>query len=137
MYIDVLVEIKSKKVDKTFTYKVPDSLVSDIEIGKRVTVPFNNRTLEGFIMSIHNNKVDYETKDIINIVDTKPVLNKELIDLGKYIVNKTLCSLVSAYNTMLPAALKAHKNYNINKKYVTYIKLIDKDYIGKMITKKK
>ena len=131
MYIDVLVEIKSKKVDKTFTYKVPDSLVNDIEIGKRVTVPFNNRTLEGFIMSIHTNEVTYETKYITNIVDTKPVLNKELIDLGKYIVNKTLCSLVSAYNTMLPAALKAHKNYNINKKYTTYIKLIDEYYIGK------
>ena len=131
MYIDVLVEIKSKKVDKTFTYKVPDSLISDIEIGKRVTVPFNNRTLEGFIMGIHSDQVDYETKNIIDIVDAKPVLNKELIDLGKYIVNKTLCSLVSAYNTMLPAALKAHKNYNINKKYTTYIKLIDEDYIGK------
>ncbi len=132
MYVNVLVEIKSKKVDKTFTYKVPEYLEKDIEVGKRVTVPFNNRTLEGFILSI-NDSFDnsYEVKEIVNIIDEKPVLNEELLSLGQYITNKTLCSLVSAYNTMLPAALKAHKNYNINKKYVTYIKLIDNTYIGK------
>ena len=132
MYVSVLVEIKSKKVDKTFTYKVPECLENEIEIGKRVTVPFNNRTLEGFIIDICNTfNSDYEVKEIINIIDSKPVLNEELLKLGDYISKKTLCSLVSAYNTMLPAALKAHKNYNINKKYIAYIKLIDNTYIGK------
>ena len=132
MYVSVLVEIKSKKVDKTFTYKVPENLENDIVIGKRVTVPFNNRTLEGFIVGISDTfNSDYQVKEIIDIVDSKPVLNDELLKLGDYISKKTLCSLVSAYNTMLPAALKAHKNYNINKKYIAYIKLIDNTYIGK------
>ena len=132
MYVSVLVEIKSKKVDKTFTYKVPECFENEIEIGKRVTVPFNNRTLEGFIIDICNTfNSDYEVKEIINSIDSKPVLNEELLKLGDYISKKTLCSLVSAYNTMLPAALKAHKNYNINKKYIAYIKLIDNSYIGK------
>ena len=131
MYANVLVELKSKKIDKTFTYKIPESL-KDVEIGKRVTVPINNRELEGFVLDIYDKfDGDYEVKDIINVVDQKQVLNSELLELGKYITNKTLCSLSSAYNTMLPAALKAHKGFNVNKKYTAYIELINKDYIPK------
>ena len=32
---------------------------------------------------------------------------------------------------MLPAALKAHNNFTVNKKYLTYIRLIDNTYIPK------
>lgn len=120
MIIEVLVEIKMWKTDKTFSYHVPAHLEKEIEIGKRVIVPFQNRELEGFILKI-GSSVDYEVKDIIDVIDSDPVLNKELLELGTYIKKKTLCNLISAYQTMLPAALKAKKGRNINKKYLTYI----------------
>lgn len=120
MIIEVLVEIKMWKTDKTFSYHVPAHLEKEIEIGKRVIVPFQNRELEGFILKI-GESVDYEVKDIIDVIDDTPVLNKELLELGTYIKKKTLCNLISAYQTMLPAALKAKKGRNINKKYLTYI----------------
>ena len=127
MFIQVLVEIKAKAIDKTFTYKVPSNLINDIEIGKRVLVPFGNQKLEGFILQINdNNNFDYELKEIIDIIDEKPVLNKELLQLGKYIKEKTLCNLITAYQSMLPKALKAKHKVNINKKYVTYLKLNEK-----------
>ncbi len=132
MLINVLVEIKSSNIDKTFTYLVPDDMKSKAMVGKRVLVPFGKQKIEGFILSIENSKkVEYELKEIIDIVDENPVLNKELLELGNYISNKTLCNLISAYQTMLPAALKAHKDFNVNKKYITYIKLIDFSYIPK------
>ena len=126
MFIQVLVEIKAKAIDQTFTYKVPPNLEKDIEIGKRVLVPFGNQKLEGFILKIEdNNNFDYELKEIIGIIDEKPVLNKELLLLGKYIKEKTLCNLITAYQAMLPKALKAKHKININKKYITYLKLND------------
>lgn len=124
MYVEVLVEIKAKNIDQTFTYKVNDELISKIEIGKRVLVPFGNQKIEGFILNIiDKEKFDYEVKNIIEVIDSKPVLNKELLQLGKYIKDKTLCNLIKAYQTMLPAALKAKHKFKINKKYNTYIKL--------------
>ena len=120
MIIEVLVEIKAWKTDKTFSYHVPAQLEKNIEIGKRVIVPFQNRELEGFILKI-GSSVDYEVKEIIDVIDEYPVLNKELLELGIFIKKKTLCNLISAYQTMLPAALKAKKGRNINKKYLTYI----------------
>ena len=126
MYIDVLVELKAKQIDKTFTYIVPKALEKSIQIGKRVIIPFGKQKLEGFILNIHNKvDTDYELKEIISVEDEHPVLNHELLELGKYISKKTLCNLISAYQTMLPAALKAHKDFIVNKKYLTYIKLID------------
>lgn len=132
MYIDVLVELKAKEIDKTFTYLVPNNLINKVKIGIRVIVPFGKQKLEGFVLNITDKKeTDYELKEIIDIVDEEPVLNSEMLELGKYISKKTLYNLISAYQTMLPAALKAHKDFVVNKKYISYIKLIDKNYVGK------
>lgn len=128
MFVEVLVEIKAKKVDKTFTYSVPNDLKNKIHVGKRVLVPFGKQKIEGFVLNIIENKsFDYEIKDIIEIIDEKPVLNKELLKLGQYIKEKTLCNLITAYQTMLPVALKAKHKIKINKKYVSYL-CLNMDY---------
>ena len=132
MFADVLVELKAKQIDKTFTYLIPNNLIEDIQIGKRVLVPFGRQKLEGFVLNVYDSKtVDYELKEILSVVDKNPVLNSEMLELGKYISKKTLCNLISAYQTMLPAALKAHNDFKVNKKYLTYVRLIDKTYIPK------
>lgn len=130
MYVDVLVELKIKKIDQTYTYSVPANLQNEIEIGKRVLVPFNNQKLEGFILNIKN-EVDFKTKDIISVIDENPVLNDELIELGNYISKKTIVNKITAYQTMLPAALKAKKNTKINKKYISVLELVNKNYESK------
>ena len=132
MYIDVLVELKAKKIDKAFTYIVPSDLKDKVKIGIRVLVPFGKQKLEGFVLSIKDKfDTEYEVKEIIELIDDEPVLNEELLDIGKYISKKTMCNLISAYQTMLPAALKAHKKFYVNKKYISYIKLVDNSYIAK------
>ena len=51
---DVLVELKAKQIDKTFTYLIPDNLKDIICIGKRVMVSFGKQILEGFVLSIRD-----------------------------------------------------------------------------------
>lgn len=120
MYAQVLVEIKAKAIDKTFTYKIPDGMI--LEIGMRVLVPFGKRTLEGFVLKIEETgDFDYEVKSIISVTDDHPVINGEMLKLGEYISKKTLSPLICAYQTMLPSALKAKNNFTINKKYVNYL----------------
>lgn len=129
MTVNVLVELSNRNIDKYFTYNVPVSLEKDIKVGIRVKVPFGKQMLEGFVMEI-NNKTDMELKDINEIVDKDVVLNDELIKLGKFIKEKTLCTLISAYQSMLPKALKAQNKTNINKSYTKLILLnIDKNKI--------
>ena len=126
MVVNVLVELSNKNIDKTFDYLVPKELEDKIGIGKRVTVPFQHLTLEGFILDTKSN-YDGDLKNIISVNDEDIILNSELLELGKEISKKTLSTLISAYQTMLPKALKASINTNINKKLIKYIELNNVD----------
>lgn len=122
MYAKVIIEIGVKNVDKMFTYIVPDNMKEDIKVGCRVKVKFGSMVLEGFVLELTNtiDKVNYELKEIIELVDKIPILNKEMLELGKKIQEITLCSLISAYQVMLPKALKASIKTNINTKLIRY-----------------
>lgn len=124
MVCECLVELEHVFIDKTFTYKINKEQLPLLKVGMRVVVPFGKQTLEGFVLKIYENKDVYlenKLKEIISIVDTYPILNEELLTLGKYISKATLCSLMTSYQAMLPKALKAKKKVNMTPKYDTYI----------------
>ncbi len=124
MVAQILTQIKSKQVDKTFTYKIPKELEPKIKVGIRVIIPFGKQKLEGFVLKIEEEKqYDYELKNILEVVDEYPILTDEMLELGKVISNKTLCTLVNAYQTMLPTSLKAKIGNHLNKKYETIIEI--------------
>lgn len=126
MIAGVLVELSNKNIDKVFSYNVPRELENKMRIGIRVTVPFGNMTLEGFVLELSNNKPsDIELRDIISIVDLDIVLNDELLDLGKKIQDRTLATLISCYQVMLPKALKAKNGSVVNIKFDTFYRLDD------------
>lgn len=123
MLADILVEVVAKTTDKTFTYHIPNGM--EAKEGMRALVPFGRRNIEGFIIRIYDEvELDYEVKDIIQLVDEKPVLNEEMLELGKYISKKTLSPLTLSYQTMLPSGLKAREKTNINKKIVKYLHVL-------------
>ena len=124
MYVKVLVELSAFNIDKAFTYHVNNLLKDKVKVGIRVIVPFNNQKLEGFVLSILDEiDNDYEIKDIIDVIDSEVILTKELLELGKYISNETLSTLISSYQAMLPRALKARKRNNINIKYQRVVEI--------------
>ena len=131
MIVGVLVELSNKNIDKIFEYEIPSFLMSRIKIGIRVLVPFGNMKLEGFVLSVSDNKnTDKELRSIIDIVDDTVVLNDELLELGKIMQKNTLSTLISCYQVMLPKALKAKNGSVVNVKYDTYYKLSGLDFSG-------
>lgn len=136
MYIDVLTQISVKGIDKTFTYHVPENLIDKIEIGIRVLIPFNNREIEGFVISKKDFSDCDNVKDIIDVVDEDAILTEELLDLGKRMKDIYLSTLISCYQVMLPKALKANNKKTVFLKKEKYGKLIIKDYIGNDIQNK-
>ncbi len=124
MYIKVLVELSAFNIDKTFTYHVSDLLKNSIKVGIRVLVPFNNQKLEGFVLEILDNyDDDYEIKDIIDVVDSEVILTDELLKLGKFVSDETLSTLISAYQAMLPKALKAKNGSHVSIKYKKVVEI--------------
>ena len=128
MIVGVLVQISHKNIDRIFDYKVPSFLSNKIKVGIRVEIPFGYQRLEGFVLEIkdvssHKNQL----KEIIGIIDEDIVLNEELLNLGRFMKEKTLSTLISCYQVMLPKALKAKQGTTVAKKYITYYRLENKE----------
>ena len=126
MYAEVLIEYNSKAIDKTFTYLIPNSLKAKIKKGMKVKVPFANKIINGFITNIIDSyNSEYDLKEIDSIVDEYLVLNEEMMNLGTYLQEKTLCTKIAAYQTMLPSSLKVkEKKQKDYSKYLEYVELI-------------
>ena len=123
MYAEILIEYNNKTIDKTFTYLIPSNLQSKVKVGMQVRIPFNKKLINGFVLKIYDDFTsNYPLKEIDSIVLENFVLSKELLQLGKYLKQVTLCSLISAFNTMLPSSLKIEKNHDYSK-YKTYLEL--------------
>ena len=127
MYANVIIEYGVKTLNKTFIYKVPDELKDKIKVGMKVYVPFGKSEVFGFVIELQNNNdTGFEAKEIIRIDNEELVLNKELIDVGSYLSSITLCTLITAYQTMLPSSLKIKKQEHNYDKYDEYLILTDK-----------
>ncbi len=128
MYAKVIIEIGVKNVDKKFTYIIPEQIKDKIKVGCRVTVPFGYQILEGFVLEILDTQDEnHELKQIIELIDEQPILNQEMLELGKKMSTNLLCSLISAYQVMLPKALKASHKTDIKIKLDKYITLNKKE----------
>jgi primosomal protein N' (replication factor Y) (superfamily II helicase) len=103
----VIVDVPAKQTDKTFDYLVPDHLENVIVPGVRVNVPFGPRNIQGFVTGLKTESEFKKLKAIVEPLDLTPVLNKELLSLGDWLTEHTLCYKISAFQVMLPAALKA------------------------------
>lgn len=123
MIAEVLVELGARNIDRTFDYLVPPLLKDEIKVGIRVLVPFAHQEVEGFVLALKDETIHEELKEIIRLVDQEVIINKELQQLGKYISETTLSTLISSYQVMLPKAVKASKKTTINKKETTYFSL--------------
>lgn len=104
----VVVDVPASTTDHLFDYQVPASFENIVENGMRVIVPFGPRTIQGFVTALQEDAAtDHPLKDIARLPDVEPVLTDELIQLGFWLSEQTMCFAISAFQAMLPAALKA------------------------------
>lgn len=128
MYAYCIIEYPVKTLDKAFTYIIPDALKNKVKVGMKVLVPFNTRLVHGIVLNISNLYTGtYELKEIARLEDEFLILNKELLELGSYLKELTLCNLITAYQTMLPSALKIKNQKNDYNLYEQFISLNKSD----------
>ncbi|MDN3694019.1 primosomal protein N' [Chryseobacterium tructae] len=101
----------------SFTYKVPEELMSEIQPGMRVLVPFGGKKIyTGIVLELHDNAPDnFVAKDVISILDEKPILPEEQIRFWNWLSDYYLCNLGEIYRLAFPSSLKLESE--------TYLKL--------------
>ena len=75
----------SLPMDKIFHYSIPDGILADMKIGKRVFVPFMNRAIVGYVVGLTDVADVKNVKSIISIIDKEPVLTEEMLKLTKWV----------------------------------------------------
>lgn len=109
MIAEVIVDVTTKAIDRPFDYRVPDRFKDLVKAGMRVVVPFGPRKIQGFVTKVKD-ETDVKTgniKDIVDLFDLSPVLTDELLELSHWLTEKTLSYHITALQSMLPAAMKA------------------------------
>ncbi len=120
MFVDVILPVP---LDGFFTYSVPSSANEQVEVGKRVLVPFGrNKTYVGIIASIHHQQPEgYQTKDILQVLDSTPMLLGNQLRLWQWIADYYMSPIGEVFKAALPSGLKAEDGYK--PKTETYIRL--------------
>lgn len=121
----VIVDVPTMQTDQPFTYLVPENLNEQLAVGKRVEVPFGNgnRHVQGFVLAIEPiaatvlDETNVQLKELVAVLDLKPVLNTEMLALADYMKEKTFAFKITCLQTMLPSVMRAD--------YQKYIYLTD------------
>ena len=90
-YINVYIEHNSLALNTTFTYACDQK----VEVGCRVRVPFGAQDLIGFVESVDVLPKVKNIKSVLEVLDTKPLLNEELMTLAHTISQNYVCSVIS------------------------------------------
>ena len=125
MYLlNVLIERNIYALNNTFLYASNDY----VNKGVRVLVDFNSsKDLIGYVLEVNETTLTIEELKIEkgfnisfikDIIDTKPLLNSELFELGKTLSKKYFYPLIGTYQTMLPKTLRP-KNIK-TKSHIAY-----------------
>jgi primosomal protein N' (replication factor Y) len=87
-------------LDMVFTYRVPADAAP--VVGGRVLVPFRQQRLTGIVVELHDRKPSVTIKPLLNVLDIAPVLDEQLLRLGRWIADYYLAPLGEVFRTMLP-----------------------------------
>ncbi|WP_203258486.1 replication restart helicase PriA [Hyunsoonleella ulvae] len=102
-FIDVILPIPLQKL---FTYRITSAEATYLSVGMRVSVPFGkSKIYTGIVSRIHTEApLVYEAKDIHQILDETPIVNKIQLEFWEWIANYYMCTLGDVMRAALPSA---------------------------------
>ncbi len=108
--VDVLTQYS--RLDRPFTYFYNGKT---LDVGVRVLINFNNRKIVGYVtkvtpttetISAASERLGIILTEVSDVLDTKPLLTTELMELSDFVTSYYLTTKISVLNAMLPPSLK-------------------------------
>src|ERR1700739_3800842 len=87
-------------LDMVFTYRVPADTTP--VIGGRVLGAVRQQRMTGVVCELHDRTPPVTTKNVLAVLDAAPVLDDQLLHLGRWIADYYLAPLGEVFRTMLP-----------------------------------
>ena len=94
-------------------YKVPDSLWEPIAAGMRVLIPLGKRKVTGVVLELLRETALPETREILAVLDERPILDTSLVQLSQWVAQYYLATLGEVFATILPPSLRTETQRTI------------------------
>lgn len=106
MIAEIIISTSVKTLNRIFDYEIPNEM--KVEIGSRVFVPFGNKKTpeEGIVIGIKENS-EYKVKKIVKVQNTR--IEKENIEMAKWMAKRYLCNISDCLKLMLPPGTTSKK----------------------------
>ena len=120
-YVDVILP---RPLEGYFTYAISDELATGVKLGIRVLVPFGaSKTCTAMAVRVHDDKPEFDTKAVLQVVDSAPMLLPQQLDLWLWIAQYYMAPIGDVYTAALPAGLKDEAGWQ--PKTEVYVALAD------------
>lgn len=104
MYADCIVPLP---LESALTYSVPTHLNKKVRVGCRVNVPLGQKKqYAALVVHVHEEKPEYPTKDILDILDEEVMLLPVQMKLWQWVAEYYMCTLGEVYKAAIPSGLK-------------------------------
>lgn len=130
MFIEVIIPLF---LPKNYTWAVPAQMQAAVQPGVRVEVQLKNKRYAGIVKKILDKKPEeFEPKEILNVLDTEPVVYPQQLDLWQWIARYYMCSEGEVMQAAMPANLKLSSEsiliWNEERSY-DFSDLTDSEYV--------
>ncbi len=117
LYADVVLGLP---LTQTFTYIIPESHQNLVQLGSRVLVPFQRRSLTGFIVKLRKRRKtrEYDLKEIQAVLDEEPVFSPDFLSFTRKLSEHYFCSWGELLQASLPPSYlpKSRMRYFLTEK---------------------
>lgn len=112
-FVDVILPLP---LYSSFTYSLPAGLAEETQVGSRVLVQFGKKKFyTGIVEAIHSNKPKgYETKEIMALLDSDPIVRYPQLKFWNWISEYYLCSPGEVFKAAVPTGLKPESETRIS-----------------------
>lgn len=109
-YAQVILDITSGNLDKTFQYRIPEHLQGQIRPGVQVVVPLgkSNRPVKAFVLEMEDSPAcdPVKIKEILELPSDAVPVESQLIELAFWMKRQYGAAMIQCLKTVLPVARK-------------------------------
>ena len=105
--VQVLVDVPLLHLDRPFTYRVPEALAGQVQLGTRVKVPFGGRRrVDGWVVG-RTDQLPPDTRDLLRVVSPIPSFGPAELDLFRWVASRYAGAVTDTLRLAIPPRVAA------------------------------
>ena len=102
MFAEVILSRASRGIDKTYHYRIPESLKKIAQVGSQVLIPFGRRREIGYIVGLLAETEIKKVKEIIKVTSEYPLFTREQVELARWLSEYYCSFFITALRLVMP-----------------------------------